>query len=166
MKIYDELKTNQELSKWERIYWYLFDKIPNPIYRFYKSCICPKTWFRRIKFFYQRMTRGFDDTETYELDVTFFKWLLPRLEEYSHFNNMWLDDSKFNKELNKRIDQLKIILQYIDREIEFPDSIAVSEKLIKDKEKLSKEQLAVIRFQFYKENFMKWFCKNIHKLWW
>ena len=32
---------------------------------------------RRIKWFFQRRFRGFDDRETWNVDETFYKWLLP-----------------------------------------------------------------------------------------
>lgn len=35
---------------------------------------------RSIKHLYQRLTRGFDDPDTWSLDVTMFEWLEPRLE--------------------------------------------------------------------------------------
>lgn len=36
--------------------------------------------FRSAKFFYQRRTRGFDDSETWSFDSTAAEWILPRLK--------------------------------------------------------------------------------------
>lgn len=33
---------------------------------------------RIMKFFYQRITRGWDDSETWDLDTEFYKWIYPR----------------------------------------------------------------------------------------
>lgn len=38
-----------------------------------------KRWFR---FLYQRVTRGFSDRDTWNLDVTFAEFMLPRLERF------------------------------------------------------------------------------------
>lgn len=37
---------------------------------------------RKIRFFWQRITRGFDDSETWSLDVTLARWLLPRFKRF------------------------------------------------------------------------------------
>jgi hypothetical protein len=38
--------------------------------------------FRHIKWWWQRRTRGFDDRELWNLDVTIAKFILPRLKRY------------------------------------------------------------------------------------
>lgn len=35
---------------------------------------------RRLKWFWQRLTRGWDDREVWNLDHTFAEWIVPRLE--------------------------------------------------------------------------------------
>lgn len=37
---------------------------------------------RSLKFWWQRRTRGWDDSETWNLDVTFAKYIYPRLKRY------------------------------------------------------------------------------------
>lgn len=36
-----------------------------------------------IKFFFQRVFRGWDDRETWDLEYEFLKWILPRLKRYA-----------------------------------------------------------------------------------
>lgn len=42
---------------------------------------------RTIKFFLQRLIRGWDDSETWNLDFTFAKYILPRLIEFKKLSN-------------------------------------------------------------------------------
>ena len=39
---------------------------------------------RSIKFFFQRRFRGWDDSETWDLEYQFFAWLYPRLRRFGH----------------------------------------------------------------------------------
>lgn len=41
-----------------------------------------KKIIRKIKFAYQRLTRGFDDSELWNLDHTISRFVLPRLKEF------------------------------------------------------------------------------------
>lgn len=58
--------------------WYSFvekwENLPNKFERFYYFKVK-----RPTKFFHQRATRGFDDSETWGLDYTIAKFTLPRL---------------------------------------------------------------------------------------
>lgn len=42
----------------------------------------PYIFFRPIRFFWQRRTRGFDETELWNLDSTILKFILPRLQAF------------------------------------------------------------------------------------
>lgn len=42
--------------------------------------------FRSIKFFYQRLTRGFDDSATWSLDIHLAGLILPRLKRFKELN--------------------------------------------------------------------------------
>lgn len=55
---------------------------------------------REARFFFQRLSRGWDDRETWNIDVSWAEFILPRLQRYrevtiSHPENMslseWLD---------------------------------------------------------------------------
>lgn len=122
----------------------MIDFIPSPIYRFYKNFISPRTWFNRFKYLFQRLYRGFDDRDTWSLDYSLYRWLLPRLKRFKEVNNGFYDkeyDSfeDYQNELQKRIDQLEFILNS-ERE----DDLFFQER----------------------ENFNKWLLKDLNKLWW
>jgi hypothetical protein len=42
---------------------------------------------RRLRFLYQRWTRGWDDSDTWALDTTIAKFALPRLKRFVELNN-------------------------------------------------------------------------------
>lgn len=42
---------------------------------------------RKAKFFYQRRTRGWDDSDTWSLDYTIAKFVLPRLKRFKELND-------------------------------------------------------------------------------
>lgn len=41
-----------------------------------------KTFPRNIRFFFQRIIRGWDDSETWDLQYAFLKWFYPRIKRY------------------------------------------------------------------------------------
>jgi hypothetical protein len=45
------------------------------------------TFIRPIKHWYQRITRGFSDEITWNLDGEISKWILPRLKRFKELNN-------------------------------------------------------------------------------
>lgn len=68
---------------------------------------------RKVKFFWQRLARGFDDSETWSLEYTFFKWLLPRLKRFREVTCCYpcsLNSLKeWQAELDKAIADLEIL---------------------------------------------------------
>jgi hypothetical protein len=46
----------------------------------------PRLFLRRLKFFYQRMSRGFDDSVTWNLDGELAKLILPRLRRFKELH--------------------------------------------------------------------------------
>ena len=59
---------------WEERYW--------AVARWFKEIILEGGWKRALRFWWQRQTRGFDDSETWGLDYTCCRWLLPRFKRY------------------------------------------------------------------------------------
>lgn len=53
--------------------------------------ISSKYWrlYRPFFFFYQRITRGFDDSDLWNLDHTISKFILPRLIAFKDYQNGW-----------------------------------------------------------------------------
>lgn len=61
---------------------------------------------RQKKYKEQRMTRGFDDTELWNLDITFCKFIVPRLKVFKELNDGY--PARFNsiEEWNKILDEM------------------------------------------------------------
>lgn len=53
---------------------------------------------RAFKHWWQRLTRGFDDSETWNLDITISRYTLPRLKRYKEIANEIIDWSFYDKE--------------------------------------------------------------------
>lgn len=47
---------------------------------------------RALKFWWQRRTRGWDDSDTWSLDYTCAKWLLPRFRRYRELQKEYFGD--------------------------------------------------------------------------
>lgn len=54
----------------------------------------------------QRLERGFDDTETWNLDVTIAKFIVPRLKRYKELNNGIPSKFKTKEEWDKILDEM------------------------------------------------------------
>ena len=101
---------------------------------------------RSIRFFFQRMFRGFDDSETWNMDLTFYKWLLPRIRRFIKVTNgypiTYKNMSQWKKEVNKRTKQLERIIARAD---DWESAIKVEKDMYE---------------------FNQWFAKNLKNLWW
>jgi hypothetical protein len=65
-----------------------------------------RRFIRPIKFLFQRLTRGFDDSETWSLDSSLSRLILPRLKRYqkvSACHPMNLTPEEWNAILDKMI---------------------------------------------------------------
>lgn len=125
---------------------------------------------RKIKFLFQRLSRGFDDSDTWDLQDTFYRWLLPRLRRFRdvtcaypmHYKNHgeWL------KELNTRICQLTAIVNV--NELDFEDRSYIPKEELKKWEKVGAGDcsLNALSYDYCVRDFNKWFCENIGDLWW
>lgn len=68
---------------------------------------------RRKKFMKQIKKRGFDDTETWNMDFTISSFILPRLKRFKKINNGYpseLTEKEWNKIIDKMILSLEIKL--------------------------------------------------------
>jgi hypothetical protein len=66
-----------------------------------------KTIKRAIIHFFQRIFRGFDDRETWNLDRTFAKYMAPRLRRFRQLRNTyppWIESEKWDEYLGLMID--------------------------------------------------------------
>lgn len=123
------------------------------------------------KWFIQRRIRGFDDREIWNIDNTFYKWLLPRLKRFSEKNVgypcRYKSMSSWQKEIVNRVKQLELIVNYDCSEHEFPcpEQYLSSREITKLNETMDDGQIRYIAFEKCIENFNKWFSKNINELW-
>lgn len=155
MNIYDFRKFEvynideyKDFPKWKKWIYKTFDKIsdkvfditPSWLYRFYSVCLKPSLVKGSVKRFYQRLSRGWDDSETWSLDYEFYKWIYPRLKRFAEvtvcYPNGYTEES-WKRELRKMIGLLEIILE--DAYDEHMES---------------------------REEFNEWFGKSVNSLWW
>lgn len=126
---------------------------------------------RRIKWFFQRRFRGFDDRELWNIDETFYKWLLPRLKVFQMktcgYPTRYKSMSSWQKELVNRIKQLELIINYDYCKYEFPnpEKYLSENQINKLKQTLDKGQINCIAFNSCVDNFNRWFSKNVRDLW-
>lgn len=102
------------------------------------------SYFKNIKRFIQRRTRGWDDSETWSLDASLAKLILPRLRRFQEVTAGHPSDvteAEWNETLNKMIDAFAFIGtdEYYDR---------------------SDEQDALVQAG------LKLFAENYTRLWW
>lgn len=126
------------------IYW---DKLKDKLWDISPRWLCilytnlrPTVLKCRLKRLYQRLTRGWDDSDTWSLDYTLYQWLLPRLKRFYELNNGY-PNNKTAEEWDK----------------ELKHNISLLETLCEDnyEEHYSERQ-----------EFNKWLGENINNLWW
>jgi len=69
---------------------------------------------RKIKFLLQKIFRGFSDDETWNLDDTISKFVLPRLKRFKEINNGYphgMTWKQWNSKLNKMIKAFELIIE-------------------------------------------------------
>lgn len=157
-------------------YWVQENKYPwyEKLWDTIKNIFDYRKIYGEVKRFYQRHTRGWDDSETWDLDSTFYKWVYPRLKKYKELNNgypnEYLSPEDWDEELDKRIEQVRRILE--NDEFDFPYH-----------EYLTPEDIDIINKRFGKKvpdqitynieaknacsrDFLEWWKNNLTKLWW
>ena len=125
---------------------------------------------RKVRFFFQRLIRGWDDSDTWDLQDTFYRWLLPRLKRFSEVTCAYPMNYKsieeWKKDLGLRVKQLDMIVNVYD--IDFMEYKYIKKKDLKNflKRGVSKSSLNMYAKDCCIEDFDKWFRKNIGNLWW
>lgn len=78
---------------------------------------------RSIKFWWQRRTRGWDDSETWNLDVSLAKLILPRLKKFKQIKNgsPSLDEIRTDDDWDIILDKMIIAFNFIQDEEKFFD---------------------------------------------
>lgn len=157
------------------------DKLPYPWYEklwdnidYYTTWVHPSFIKRKIKYFYQKLTRGFDDSEIWSIDYSFYDWILPRLKRYTEVIMSYPERcgslENWINEINERIIQLERIVN--NTEYSFPYHEYLTEK---DKEKIKEiygneivDMPIYCHYAYWscREDFNEWWKNNMHELWW
>lgn len=130
----------------------------------------------KIKRFFQRLYRGWDDSETWSLDTSFYNWLLPRLKRFTELTVCYPHSYKkyedWISELNYRCKQLELIIKYDYEEYEFDCRDYITDEQIIKKYKVREEQqtdktyLNMKAYEHLITDFNEWFGQNVNALWW
>lgn len=67
---------------------------------------------RKVKYFFQRRIRGWDDSDTWSLDYTMAKLLVPRLKRFKELNNGYpygLNEDLWDSTIDKMIKSFEFI---------------------------------------------------------
>lgn len=109
---------------------------------------------------FQRITRGWDDSDTWSLDYTIAKFALPRLKRFQELNNGWPDKDfmtfeKWNEAIDKMIWSFEQICNNFDGLDMWDDTISKEDNYKKIKEFDDKVQEG-----------LNLFGKYFRALWW
>jgi hypothetical protein len=80
---------------------------------------------RRIRWWWQRRTRGFDDRETWDLDVTIAEFVLPRLRRFKNVTKCY-PSGMTEEEWHEMLDGMILAFEWIatSREATYkPDNV-------------------------------------------
>jgi hypothetical protein len=91
-------------------------KIPAFVYRFIH-----KPWKRSLRFFFQRITRGYDDSETWNLDCRLAEYILPRLKRFRQINPCYPTDTP--EEWDQILDQMIFAFEWYASDVCERDNI-------------------------------------------
>lgn len=128
---------------------------------------------RKIKFFFQRLFRGWDDSDTWCLRQVFYKWLRPRLKRFAEITCAYPGTEKYptfeswQGELNERVKQLDYLIT--DNDIDFTDWSYISKEKLKElKKRYNRDTLGInmIAYDYMAKDFHKWFAEHCANLWW
>lgn len=111
--------------------------------RFYQntSVIMTGRWFvRELKFFKQKITRGFSDKQLWNLDVTLAKFLLPRFKRYLKITKNVID---FNQQTIKEFDEILWMLETVSAKKYWSCTIEETTRVQKACELLGKNLLSL-----------------------
>lgn len=88
---------------------------------------------QRIKFLWQRLTRGWDDSDLWSLDYTIAKFALPRLREFK-LQAMGHPSSLTEEEWNMILDKMIWSMEYVQKELDGSDRYLPEELRVTDRE--------------------------------
>lgn len=161
-------KWYNKLDDWmfDNVWGYAF------LWRLWRNQLHPMVNYFRVKRFFQRLIRGFDDSETWALDYTFYRWFKPRLKRFMEVNIGYPGNEDFptfeswQAELSKRVDQLEAITTIYD--VDFKDWSYIPKDILTElkKKKVKETVINSVAYDKCEEDFNKWFAEHINWLWW
>lgn len=130
--------------------------------------------FFHLRLFYQRHTRGWDDSDTWDMDVSFFKWAYSRLKRFKDLTVCYPEEygsmENWIKELETRIEQLRRIIEIDDFDFPYHEYLEREsiEKLQKSFGKKIPDQIDynMTAKRDCEKNFLEWWKNNLFQLWW
>ena len=131
-------------------------KIYYLLWHWWERYLNPRVLRRHLKYFYQRITRGFSDKECWELDRTIAKYIVPRLKVLKNLDNVHPIEFNSVYEWKKAIDKMIwsfefVLTDYGSNEYDFKNT---------QKWKLKQS----LKMRRYKEG-MELFIKHYNSLW-
>ena len=99
-----------------------------------------------VKYFFQRLIMGYDDSELWNMDLSFYRWLYPRLKRFAEVSDTYPSQYKNIEEWKGEISRIVKLLEKIVIEEHF---FEVDASIDKDKQEV-----------------LDWFHDNIDHLWW
>lgn len=169
----DESKWDKIKEKFDDI---LYEILPRFLYRFLHNLFNLSMWRGKIRRFFQRIIRGWDDSDTWSLDTTFYQWFLPRFKRFQELNCGYPCGyetfEQWDNELKEKIYELEMLIKYMDDNKNFPINKYLTSEFIKEfdinenKIKNNKSYHNLWAYTACLENFNNWFGKKINHLWW
>ena len=150
-----------ETNKWK---WY--DNLFWGVQAFISSLNPRVLWYKLVRLI-QRIVRGWDDSETWDIHYQFLLWLQPRLKRFIKLTQSYPDG------YNSYIEWIEE-LQYNECEYDFPETKYFNKKTIMQMfdidsnkaESLKETNMKTFSYYCYQRDFLDWYIKNINNLWW
>lgn len=148
---------------------------PHFLYRLVHTIFDINGHINALKRFAQRIVRGWDDSETWELDTCFYVWIKPRLKRLRELTHCYPGTERYPtfeswvNELDYRCWQLDNIIKYTYKSYDFPYHDYITDAQIKNTNPKFTEldhYKSDLALEASKKDFMIWFSDNINHLWW
>ena len=115
-------------------------------------------WSRTYRFLWQKITRGWDDSVTWNFDARMAEWILPRLKRFKELNNGYPGDLTWER-WNEILDEMIWAFEYIANDGE--NRIFTDDPLTREKER---EEWNVAEKRV--DDGLKLFGEYFRGLWW
>ena len=85
---------------------------------------------RRFRFLWQRLTRGWSDDDTWNLDIPIAKFILPRLRRFKELNNGYPSDmteTEWDEKIDQMIEAFDLLIKTYDGDVD--ETVETDEKI-------------------------------------